>query len=207
MLCNLVLNGQTAAMRDVPWTPGDEFEVVTISIDPRETRELAAKKKAAYLESYGRPVHGGWHFLTDYNGNVQRLAKQVGFNYRWDEAGKQYAHAAGIMFLTPEGKVSRYLYGVKFNPRDVRLALTEASEGRVGSTMGKLLLFCFHYDPSAKSYVLFAQNFMRAGAALIVIVFSFVMMRLWRGERLRAASDRYIASLERSSDDPLVTPK
>jgi protein SCO1 len=190
MLCNLVLNAQTATMRDVPWTPGDEYEVVTISIDPRETRELAARKKAAHIESYGKPVHGGWHFLTDYNGNVEKLANQVGFRYRWDEATQQYAHAAAIMFLTPDGRVSRYLYGIQYKPRDMRLALTEASEGKVGSTIDKLLLLCFHYDPSAHSYVLFAMNIMRIGATLTVLILGTVLLRMWRRERRRSARSR-----------------
>jgi protein SCO1/2 len=186
MLCNLVLNAQTATMREVPWTPGEEYEIVTISIDPRETRELAARKKAAHIESYGKPVHGGWHFLTDYNGNVERIAQQVGFRYRWDEPTQQYAHAAAIMFLTPDGRVSRYLYGIKYNPRDLRLALTEAAEGKVGSAIDKLLLFCFHYDPSARSYVPFAMNIMRLGAALTVGILVIVLLRFWRRERRMA---------------------
>jgi protein SCO1 len=189
MLCNLVLNAQTATMRDVPWTPGDEYEVVTISIDPRETRELAARKKAAHIESYGKPVHGGWHFLTDYNGNVEKLANQVGFRYRWDETTQQYAHAAAITFLTPDGRVSRYLYGIQYKPRDVRLALTEASEGKVGSTLDKLLLLCFHYDSSAHSYVPFAMNIMRIGAGLTVLIMVSILLRMWRRER-RATRSR-----------------
>ena len=189
MLCNLVLNAQTATMRDVPWTPGEEYEVVTVSIDPRETRELAARKKAAHIESYGKPVHGGWHFLTDYNGNVEKLASQVGFRYRWDETTQQYAHAAAIMFLTPDGRVSRYLYGISYKPRDMRLALTEASEGKVGSTLDKLLLFCFHYDPSAHSYIPFAMNFMRLGGALTVAILASILF-VWRRRERRGARAR-----------------
>ena len=198
MLCNLVLNGQTQAIRDVAWTPGDQYHVVTISIDPRDTFAIAAKKKQAYMESFGRPVNGGWHFLTDFQGNVKKLADQVGFKYRWDQDTEQFAHAAAIMFLTPDGRVSRYLYGVKFNPRDVRLALTEASEGKMGSTIDRILLFCYHYDPSSRSYVPFAMNMMRAGGALTVVILAFTILRFRRGERRRAAQ---------SGDSSLVIAK
>jgi protein SCO1/2 len=192
MLCNLVLNGQTAALREVAWTPGNEFDVVTISIDPSENFDLANRKKAAYMANYERPTTG-WHFLTDYNGNVKKLADQVGFRYRYDEVQKQYAHSATIMFLTPEGKVSRYLYGIKFKPRDVRLALTEASEGKLGIT-AKLLMFCFHYDPESRSYVPFARNIMRAGGILIVLIMGLVLSRLWRTERLQSSTDHLVTA-------------
>ena len=183
MLCNLVLNGQASSLRDIPWTPGNEFEIVTISIDPRETFSLAQKKRELYRESYGRPAPG-WHFLTDTDGHAKQLAEQVGFHYKWDERTEQYAHAAAIMVLTPQGKVSRYLYGIKFPTRDLRLALMEASESKLGSTLSdRLLLFCFHYDPHTQSYVLFATNFMRAGGVMVVLAIGFVLLRYWRKER------------------------
>ena len=181
MLCNLVLNGQTAALKQVPWTPGSEFEVVTISIDPTETFNLAQQKRTVYLESYGRPTTG-WHFLTDEHGNAKKLADQVGFHYRYDERQGQYAHAAVIMFLTPEGKISRYLYGIKFRPRDIRLALTEASESKFGLSVERVLLYCFHYDPQARGYVLFATNLMRGGGVLTVLILAAMLFRLWRRE-------------------------
>ena len=186
MLCNLLLNGQTEALREIPGQPGTDFEIVTISIDPAETFDLARQKRAAYIESYGRPAPG-WHFLTDYRGNVKQLAQQVGFYYRYDERSRQYAHAAAIMLLTPEGVVARYLYGVHFKPRDLRLALAEAARGHGAFSVDRLLLFCFHYDPQARSYVLFATNFMRAGGALSVLVLGLVLYRLWRRERHPAA--------------------
>ncbi len=181
MLCNLVLNGQTQALKEIPWTPGKEFEVVTISIDPTETFDLAQRKRASYLESYGRETTG-WHFLTDRDGNAKKLAEQVGFHYRYDEKTNQYAHAAAIMILTPEGKLSRYLYGIKFRPRDLRLALTEASESKWSLSTDRLLLFCFHYDPQTGRYTAFATNFMRAGGALMVLAIGGVLFRLWRRE-------------------------
>jgi len=184
MLCTLVLNGQTATLREIPWTPGEEYEIVTISIDPRETFALAGEKKQIYLSNYERPAPG-WHFLVDHDGNAKKLAEQVGFHYRYDEDRDQFAHAAAIMVLTGEGRVSRYLYGIRFPTRDMRLALTEASNGEIGSTFDRVLLFCYHYDPDSKSYALFATNFMRAGGVLVMLVLAFVLWRFWRKERLR----------------------
>jgi protein SCO1/2 len=185
MLCNLVLNGQVDVMRQIPWTPGDEYEIVTVSIDPSENWDLAKKKQAVYLSSFDRPAPG-WHFLTDYQGNVQKLADQVGFYYKYDPRLGQFAHAAVMMILTPEGKVSRYLYGVKYKQRDVRLALTEASESKIGKmTVDRLMLFCYKYDPKAGSYVLFATNVMRGGGILSVLILGTVLWRLFKGERGR----------------------
>ncbi len=186
MLCTLVLNGQTEALRQIPQTAGQDFEIVTVSIDPTDNYKLAQSKRAAYLESYERSKQG-WHFLADYQNNVSRLAAQVGFRYRWDDRTKQYAHAAAIMVLSPDGMVSRYLYGVRFKPFDVRLALAEAASGKTGIS-DKILLYCFHYDPAARSYTLVAMNIMRAGGALAVLVLGYALFRLWRRERLRAST-------------------
>ncbi len=182
MLCNLVLNGQTAALREIPWTPGTEYDVVTISIDPTETWNLAVQKRATTLTSYERPAPG-WRFFTDYNGNVKKLADQVGWKYKFDERGKQYAHASAIIVLTPEGKVSRYLYGIKYNPRDLRLALAEASEEKIGMTVEKVLLMCFHYDPKAGSYVVFATNVMKIGGVLTMLLIGLFIYRLWKRDK------------------------
>lgn len=187
MLCNLVLNGQTATFREMPWTPGDQFEVVTISINPAEGFNLAQKKKAVYLASYDRPAPG-WHFLADHDGHTQKLADQVGFHYKYDEKQKQFAHTAAVMILTPEGKMARYLYGIKFKSRDLRLGLTEAAAGRGSFSMDKILLFCFHYDPQARSYTLFATNFMRAGGALSALLLGVALTRLWRKERIEGTA-------------------
>ena len=189
MLCNLILNGQVDAMKDLAWTPGKEYEVVTISINPQESFDLARHKKQAYLDTYGRSAPG-WHFLTDYHGNAKRLAEQVGFHYRYDPKQEQYAHASAIMVLTPEGKMARYLYGIRFRSRDLRFALTEASEGRSTPTIDRILLWCYHYDPQSSSYVLFAQNVMKAGGVLTILIIGFFLWRLFRGERLRAVHHR-----------------
>lgn len=187
MLCNLVLNGQTSALRDISWSPGNEFEVVTISIDPSETFNLAQRKREAYLTSYGRPAPG-WHFLVDHEGHAKQLAEQIGFHYRYDERQSQYAHAAAIMILTPEGKVARYLYGIKFKPSDLRLALTEAAEGRGSFSIEKLLLFCYHYDANAHGYVLFATNFMRIGGGICALILGLAIWRLFKSESRILAS-------------------
>jgi len=187
MLGTLILNGQTQAMREIPWTPGKEYEIVTITIDPRESFADAQKKKAVYMGSFDRPAPG-WHFLADHDGNVQRLAKQVGFNYKYDPRQEQYAHAAAIMVLTPEGRMARYLYGIRFSPRDLRFALAEASEGRSTLALEKILLFCYHYDPKAGAYVWFALNIMRGGGILTIGLIAFFIWRMYRSERKRASA-------------------
>lgn len=181
MLCNLILNGQVKTMREISWTPGDEYEIVTISINPQEAFNLAREKKAMYLSSYDRPAPG-WHFLTDKNDNAKKLAEQVGFHYRYDAKQDQYAHAAAIMILTPEGRVSRYLYGVNFRSKDLKFALAEASEGRMTMTIQKILLYCYHYDPNANAYVLFAMNVMRGGGILTVLLLGGFLWRMHRAE-------------------------
>ena len=185
MLCNLILNGQVDAMKELTWTPGTNYEVVTISFDPQDTFELARQKKDTYLSVYGRPAPG-WHFLTDYHGNAKKLAEEIGYHYRYDAKQQQFAHTSAIMVLTPEGKLARYLYGIQFRSRDLRFALTEASEGRSTATIDRILLWCYHYDPTANAYVLFASNVMKAGGVLTVLIMGFFLWRLFRGEKLRA---------------------
>lgn len=188
MLCSLVLNAQTQALREVAWTAGQDFEVVTISIDPQEGFDLAQQKRGVYLAQYDRPG-ASWHFLVDRENHAKQLAELIGFHYRYDQRIEQYAHAAAIMILTPEGKMARYLYGVKFKPRDIRLALTEAAEGKGKFSLEQLLLFCYHYDPLAKSYTLFATNIMRAGGILTVLILGGAILRLFRKERERRVLD------------------
>ncbi|MEQ1884098.1 MAG: SCO family protein [Bryobacteraceae bacterium] len=187
MLCTLILNGQVEAMRDVPWTPGNEYEVVTISINPEEGYDVAKKKKQIYLASYDRPA-SGWHFLVDKGGNAKRLADMVGYHYKYDPQVGQYAHPSVIMVLTPEGQVARYLYGVRYKASDLRFALAEASEGRSTMALEKFLLLCYHYDPKSHAYVLFAQNFMRAGGILTVTLIGLFLFSMFRKERARAAA-------------------
>ena len=149
MLCNQVLNGVVGTLEAVTFTPGKEFEVVTVSFDPREGPELAAKKKETYLKRYRREGAGeGWHFLTGDKDSIDRLANSVGFKYVWDEQSKQFAHASAIMVATPQGRLSHYFYGIEYSPKDLRLALVEASEGKIGSPVDTLILYCYHYDPA-----------------------------------------------------------
>ncbi len=182
MLCSLVMNGLTSSIRDLQWTPGNEYEIVTISIDPREMYPLAASKKQAQLISFDRPAPG-WHFLSDYNDNAKKLAEQAGFHYRWDKDRQQYAHSAALILLTPDGKIARYLYGIKYKSFDLRMGLTEARDGKMRSTGEHLLLYCFQYDPLSKSYVMTARNIMRGGGALTVFILGASLMRFWRKER------------------------
>ena len=182
MLCNLILNGQTQVMREIPWNPGTEYEVVTISIDPTETPALAREKKSVHVASYGRPAPG-WHFLTDNDGNAKKLAELAGFHYRYDAVQKQYAHAAGILILTPDGKIARYLYGVRYKARDVRFGLAEASEGRMTMAIEKLMLLCYQYDPQSNSYVMFARNFMKMGGVLTVLFIAGFILKMLHAER------------------------
>jgi protein SCO1/2 len=185
-LCSLILNAQVKAMREIPWTPGNQYEIVTISIDPREAFDKARQKKAMYLSSYDRPAPG-WNFLTDAKGSAKMLAGQVGFKYAYDKRIDQYAHPAAIMVLTPKGKVARYLYGITYQPRDLRFALAEASEDRFTMAAEKVLLFCYQYDAHANRYVLFATNFMKAGGILVMAAFGWFWFRLFRADRRRMA--------------------
>jgi protein SCO1/2 len=150
MLCNQVLNGAVGAFQALTFTAGKEFEVVTVSFDPREQPELAAKKKETYLRRYKREgAEQGWHFLTGDKASIDALAESVGFHYVWDEQSQQFAHASAVMVATPQGKLSHYFYGIDYAPKDLRLALVEASEGKIGSPVDSLLLFCYHYDPAS----------------------------------------------------------
>jgi len=183
-LCNFLLNGFTASLKSLAWTPGEPFKIVTLSIDPRETPELATKKKQAYLELYGRSLGPeGWNFLTGSEEKIRKLAREVGFKYKYDEEQKQYAHTAALFVLTPDGKLSRVLYGIEFNPRDLRLALVEAGQGKIGTWVDQFLLFCYHYDPQGKKYALMALNLMKLAGAATVAGIGLLIWRLSRTKR------------------------
>jgi protein SCO1/2 len=184
-LCNFLLNGMVDTLKTMDWTPGRQFEIVSVSVDPREGPELAAKKKASYLKSYSRPEAAeGWHFLTSPDeSQVKRLADQVGFKYKWDEKEKQYAHGAALFILTPQGKISRYLYGVQFKEKDLRLALVEASDGKIGTIVDRILLFCYRYNPVTRTYSIVATRLMQAGGAVTVLVLGLWMLFFWRSQK------------------------
>jgi protein SCO1/2 len=191
MLCTQVLNGLVQGMLGLPFDVGKEFDVVTVSFDPRETPELAAAKKKTYLERYGRPgAEDGWHFLTGREDAIRRLTEAVGFRYVYDARNDQFAHASGVMILTPQGRTSRYFYDVAYAPRDLRLGLVEASANRIGSAVDRVLLYCFHYDPAQGRYGPVVMNFVRAGGVLTVLAIVGLVAVLRRQERrrLRAAS-------------------
>lgn len=182
MLCTLVLNGVVRALRAMPFTAGKEFDVVTVSFDPRETPRLAAEKKKIYLEEYKRPeAADGWHFLTGDEASIRALADAAGFRYRWDEESKQFAHAAGIMVATPQGVLSHYFYGIEYAPKDLRLAIVEASQGKIGSLADQILLFCFHYDPATGKYGFAIMNVLRLSGLATILAFGiFVTVSLKR---------------------------
>lgn len=190
MLCGVLLNGLLDGLKELPWTAGREFDIVTVSIDPLETPTLARFKKQNTMAEYGRPEAAtGWRFLTGRPEAIARLAAAVGFSYRWDEETKQYVHAAGIFVLTPRGRVARTLYGVMFEPRTLRLALAEAGEGKVGGASERLFLACFHYDADAGRYVVAAANVMRLGGFATVVVVGTWLGSLWL-RRTAAASHK-----------------
>jgi protein SCO1/2 len=186
MLCDLVFGGAADGIRELSWLPGREFQMVTVSIDPRDTDLIAAAKQKSYLERIGKPgIDKGWAFLTGSEAQSHALAEAVGFQFFFDDETDQYAHAAVMLILTDEGKIARYLYGIEFKERDLRLALVEASEGKVGSTLDRIILYCYHYDPQAGTYVIFAGNLMRLGGGVTLVVLAVLLGFLWLRERRR----------------------
>jgi protein SCO1/2 len=196
MLCTQVLNGLVAAVKTLSFTAGREFEVVVVSFDPRETPALARAKKDTYVRRYGRPgTAGAWHFLTGGEPAIASLTRATGFRYAYDDAAAQFAHAAAIAVLTPDGRIARYLFGIEYAPRDLRLAIVEASGGRIGSAIDQVLLFCYHYDPTTGAYGLAALNLVRAGGAATAIVITgyvFVSLRRERRARTRIPESRRV---------------
>jgi protein SCO1/2 len=181
MLCGLVLSGLLQGMKELPWTAGREFEVVTVSIDPRETATLARLKKETYLGEYGRPgAAAGWHFLTGREENIRKLADAVGFGYRYVPEREEFAHAAALFVATPDGRLARYLYGVLYAPGTLRMALTEAGQGKVGTTGDRILLACFHYDSNEGRYVVAATRLMRIGGGATALVVGGWLLVQWR---------------------------
>lgn len=187
-LCTLVLNGLSDAIRALPGLQlGRHYNIITVSFDPRETSARAAEKKRNYVAQLQRPgAEGAWHFLTGQQPAIERLTEAVGFHYAYDPQSEQFAHASAIMLLTPDGKVSRYFYGVQYVPHDVRLGLVEASQGKIGTPIDQLLLYCYHYDPHAGKYTASVLNFVRLGGGLIVVSLGACGLVMWRRERRRS---------------------
>lgn len=190
MLCNQVLNGMVTAFKVMAFQPGQEFEVVTVSFDPRETAALAAAKKNTYVnylpEARRSGAADGWHFLTGDEANIKRLTEAVGFRYHFDEATNQFAHASAIYVTTPQGKLARYFYGIDYAPRDLRLGLIEAADNKIGSPVDQLLLYCFHYDPATGKYGATVMNLMQLGGGLTLIAMVVMFMVLRRREKAQA---------------------
>jgi protein SCO1/2 len=180
-LCNMVLNGVLRSVKGLKFTAGDEYEIVAVSFDPHETPELAANKKQTYIKGYNHEgSEAGWHFLTGPEASSKSLADAVGFHYAYDAATNQYAHGSAIMLVTPEGKVSRYFYGIDYPARDVRLGLVEASNGHIGTPIDQVMLYCYHYDPATGKYGLIIMNALRIGGLATLgslLTFMIVMFR------------------------------
>ncbi len=203
MLCTQVLNGLLSSLRVLSFDIGREFDVVTLSFDPRDRPADAAAKKKPYLEQYGRPgAAAGWHFLTGSAGSIERVAQAVGFRYRWDGELGQFAHASGIFVLTPEGRLSRYFYGIEYAPRDLRLALVEASSNRIGTPVDQILLYCYHYDPKLAKYSAAILNIVRLGGVATVVLLSTFLAFMWRRDRRRDAARAGAAAAGVSREPP-----
>jgi protein SCO1/2 len=185
MLCTQVLNGLTTSLTVLGETVGREFDVVAVSFDPRETPVLASGKKKSHLDRYQRPESAnGWHFLTGDEQSIKTLTNAAGFHYVWDEKTQQFAHPSGIIVATPEGKLSRYFFGIEYAPRDVKFALIESSAGRIGNAIDQLLLYCYHYDPATGSYGFVAMGAVRLGGAITVLaLLGFVVVSIRREGR------------------------
>ncbi len=180
MLCTQVLNGLASSLGVLKFDAGREFDIVTVSIDPRETPDIAAKTKEVYLHRYQRPTsQQGWHFLTGKQDQIDQLAKAVGFRYVYDPRIQQYAHASGVQIATPDGRLSQYYYGIEYSPKDLRLGLIQASKNHIGTVVDQLILYCYHYDPTTGHYGAIAMRVMRLGGILTVLVLGgFILMML-----------------------------
>jgi protein SCO1/2 len=192
MLCTQVLNGLTTSLTVLEETVGREFDVIAVSFDPRETPALASGKKKSHLDRYKRPESArGWHFLTGSDASIKALTDAAGFHYVWDDKTQQFAHPSGIVIATPEGRISRYFFGIDYASRDVKFALMESSAGRIGSAIDRLLLYCYHYDPATGSYGFVAMGAVRVGGAVTLLALvGFVVVSLRREGSTRRARTR-----------------
>jgi len=188
-LCPLLLDGMVRTLRAISFDVGNQFNVLTVSMDPRDGAAVAAAKKRDFIQRYGRAgAESGWHFLTGDQGAIETLTRAVSFRYRYDPQTGEFGHATGIVVLTPDGKTSRYYYGIEFSPRDLRLGLIEAAASKIGSPVDQLLLFCYHYDPVTGKYGLLIANLIKlAGGATVLLLGGFVYGLLRRERSQRAA--------------------
>jgi protein SCO1 len=181
MLCSQILSGVVAGLRPLSLKPGRDFDVVAISFDPADTPAEAMLKRTQYSHSYSsRAGVNGWHFLVGSQAAITSVMQAIGFHYRWDPVHKMFIHASGVMIATPEGRVARYLYGVEYEPKDLKLSLVEASHNRIGSAVDQILLFCYHYDPKTGKYGAVVLGSLKIGAIFILIAMSVGLFFLWR---------------------------
>ena len=188
MLCNQVLNGLTGSLKGVSFDASKEFDVIAVSFDPKEfdKAELPKNKKASYMSRYGRPgTEKGWHFLTGTQASIDAITKAVGFGYEWDEKSNQFAHGSAIMIATPDGKLSRYFYGIDYSPKDVKFGIMESAESRVGSVADELMLYCFHYDPSTGKYGFQILSVLRGFAIATVLGMGLMGFVFWRRNKVK----------------------
>ena len=184
VLCSVVLDAVFEVVDELKWTPGTDYTIISFSIDPGETPAIAAETKQQYISDLNRPgAEDGWHFLTGSQESINQLTEAIGFRYKYDQDKDQYIHLASIMLLSPQGEIARYLYGVNFSEFNLRNALYEAADGKIGSTVDKVVLYCFTYDPDSKSYVPVALNIMKLGGLATVIILGIFLGVFWKRER------------------------
>lgn len=181
MLCGQILNGVVAGLRPLSLKPGRDFQIVAVSFNPVETPDDARNKRDFYSKRYSSTAGpNGWNFLVGQQASIQKLMQAIGFKYRWDEKNKMFVHASGIMILTPQGKIARYLYGVEYQPKDLKLSLVEASNSKIGSPVDQILLFCYHYDPKTGKYGAVVINMLQIAAGLVLGILVLALFLLWR---------------------------
>jgi protein SCO1/2 len=201
MLCSQVLNGVVSSLLPLKLNVGRDFDVLTISFDPRDTPALATEKRDTYLRRYGRSgAERGWHFLTGDTQAIEALTKAVGFRYAWDPKIQQYAHASGIMVLTPDGRLSHYFYGIEYAPKDLRLALVQSSAGKLGNVVDQVMLYCYHYDPATGKYGAVVMNMLRLGGGLTLLLVGGFLAVAWRRD-LRSKAAGVIDSRQHKSTE------
>ena len=191
VLCGLVLDAVFKVVNELVWSPGEDYTIISFSIDPEETPEQAASSKEKYLRDLNRPgAEDGWHFLTGNEESIKALTDAVGFNYKYNERTGEYVHLASIMMISPSGIITRYLYGASFREFDLRNALNEAAEGTIGSTMDQILFYCFTYDPASQSYVPVAMNIMKLGGLATVVILGIFLGVYWKREKGKTQSPK-----------------
>lgn len=208
VLCSMVLNNAVAGLKRIGWTMGKEYDVVTISIDPNESMEKTNEKRSRLIKEYGASrghedeANKGWHFLKGDEKSIAKVAAAAGFEFQYDEDQKQWGHPSVVMITTPSGKMARYLYGLEFQPNDLKLGLLEASEGRAITTVEQIILYCYHYDPKGGKYVLVARRVMQVGGGAVAILLFSVLGVFWARELRRGKRDEEREAEEKTTDVP-----